>query len=571
MKSMASAVSASASGQLLPASSTSRALKSSRRLRTSSAASNKNRARSRAVVARHSSKRWNAASIASAACSTDADETSPTISLGCAGLMELNVCAVSRFLPSITKGYRAASPSRARRIAAWREARSAGFLKSRTLSFRKGAMVRWAVVVMPPTSTPARKVLVPSASKTPECGTTSRSSAAESSAWPPLESCCDGIPACVWSISRRNPIGINIRAATTAASSTRASTTNPARSKRSCAWRAASFSGITVPKKNVGKLIVATHEAEIPRLMDLYERGRANGVERLELLDGAQIREREPHCRGIKAISSPVTGIVDYRVIARSYAADVKALGGELLLSHEISGFRRRNGVTLLESPAGDVESRHTVTCAGLYSDALARMTGGAPDPKIVPFRGDYLILKPEKRYLVSGNIYPVPDPNFPFLGVHFTPRMDGEIWLGPNAVLAFAREGYRFSDVKAKELLDAVAYPGFLRLALKYWQTGAGEMFRDLSRKAYVKALQRYIPELQPEDCLRGPSGVRAQAMRANGELVDDFVFDGAEGIVHVRNAPSPGATSSLAIARFIADEAERRFDLTTGSTIAT
>lgn len=326
-----------------------------------------------------------------------------------------------------------------------------------------------------------------------------------------------------------------------------------------------------IPYKNVGKLIVATEQSEIPRLMDLYQRGEANGVERLELLDAAQIKEREPHCRGIKAIASPVTGIVDYRVVARSYANDVRTLGGELLLSHQITGFRRRNGVTLLESPAGDVESRYAITCAGLYSDALARMTGGAPDPKIVPFRGDYLILKPEKRYLVKGNIYPVPDPSFPFLGVHFTPRMDGEVWLGPNAVLAFAREGYRFSDVTPKELVDAVAYPGFLRLALKYWQTGAGEIFRDLNRKAYVRALQRYIPELTPDDCLPGPSGVRAQAMRANGELVDDFVFDGAEGIVHVRNAPSPGATSSLAIARLVADEAERRFSLTAGNVITT
>jgi len=318
-----------------------------------------------------------------------------------------------------------------------------------------------------------------------------------------------------------------------------------------------------IPYKTVGKLIVATEPEEIPRLGDLYERGKQNGVENLELLDAPQIKEREPHCRGVRAIFSPVTGIVDYRVVARSYADDIRAMGGELLLSHEITGFERRDGVTLLTSPAGDVESRYTVTCAGLYSDKLARMTGGDQDPKIVPFRGDYLILKPEKRYLVRGNIYPVPDPQFPFLGVHFTPRMDGEVWLGPNAVLAFAREGYRFSDVEPRELLDSITYPGFLKLALKYWQTGAGEMYRDLSRTAYVKALQRYIPELQPEDCLPGPSGVRAQAMRADGELIDDFVFDGSDGIVHVRNAPSPGATSSLAIAKHVADEAARRFDL--------
>ncbi|MGA3038877.1 MAG: L-2-hydroxyglutarate oxidase [Vulcanimicrobiaceae bacterium] len=326
-------------------------------------------------------------------------------------------------------------------------------------------------------------------------------------------------------------------------------------------WRYCDERGI--PYKGVGKLIVATEENEIPRLLDLLERGKQNDVEGLELLDAAQIKEREPHARGVRAISSPVTGIVDYRVVAHAYAEDVRAMGGELFLSHEVTGVERRNGTTVLESPAGNVEATAAITCAGLYSDKLARMTGGARDPKIVPFRGDYLILRPEKRYLVKGNIYPVPDPAFPFLGVHFTPRMDGDVWLGPNAVLAFAREGYRFSDINPKELIDAVAYPGFLKLAMKYWQTGAGEMYRDLSRTAYVKALQRYIPELQPDDCLPGPSGVRAQAMSADGELVDDFIFDGAEGIVHVRNAPSPGATSSLAIARYIADEAERRFDL--------
>ncbi|MBV8425498.1 MAG: L-2-hydroxyglutarate oxidase [Candidatus Eremiobacteraeota bacterium] len=326
-----------------------------------------------------------------------------------------------------------------------------------------------------------------------------------------------------------------------------------------------------IPYKAVGKLIVATEDEELPRLRDLYARGQQNGVEGLALVDAAQIEEREPHCRGIQAIFSPVTGIVDFRVVAQHYADDVRTLGGELFLSHEVTGFARRNATTQLQSPAGDIEARAVITCAGLYSDKLARMTGGERDPKIVPFRGDYLILRPEKRYLVKGNIYPVPDPQFPFLGVHFTPRMDGDIWLGPNAVLAFAREGYRFFDVNPRELLDAISYPGFLRLATKYWQTGAGEMLRDVSRTAYVKALQRYIPELEPNDCLPGPSGVRAQAMSASGELIDDFVFDGADGIVHVRNAPSPGATSSLAIARYIADEAARRFNLSTGSKIAT
>jgi L-2-hydroxyglutarate oxidase LhgO len=190
-------------------------------------------------------------------------------------------------------------------------------------------------------------------------------------------------------------------------------------------------------------------------------------------------------------------------------------------------------------------------------------MTGGANEPKITPFRGDYLVLKPEKNYLVKGNIYPVPDPEFPFLGVHFTPRMDGSIWLGPNAVPAFAREGYSFSTINPRELWDMLSYPGFIKMSTKYWKMGAEEIYRDLVRPAYVKALQRYIPELSPDDCLPGPSGVRAQAMAADGTLVDDFVFESVDGVLHVRNAPSPAATSSLAIGKYIIDDAQKRFDL--------
>jgi len=330
---------------------------------------------------------------------------------------------------------------------------------------------------------------------------------------------------------------------------------------RKLAWEYCERKGI--PYKQVGKLIVATDESELGRLQYLWVRGQENGVEGLEMLDADGIRAREPHTRGIKAIFSPVTGIVDWGLVSRTYADDVKAAGGELFLGREVTSIERRNGVTVLRSPGGDVEARSVITCAGLYSDKVAKMTGGANDPKIVPFRGDYLVLKPEKNYLVRGNIYPVPDPEFPFLGVHFTPRMDGSIWLGPNAVLAFAREGYEFFKINPAELWDAITYPGFIKLATKYWQIGAGEMYRDLVRSAYVKALQRYIPELQPEDCLPGPAGVRAQAMSADGSLVDDFVFEGSAGIVHVRNAPSPAATSSMAIGKYIADDAQQRFDL--------
>jgi L-2-hydroxyglutarate oxidase LhgO len=330
---------------------------------------------------------------------------------------------------------------------------------------------------------------------------------------------------------------------------------------RKLAWDYCDAKGI--PYKQVGKLIVATEESELGRLQDLYVRGQQNGIADLELLDARQIEEREPYCRGIRAIFSPVTGIVDWGLVSDHYAQDAREAGADMYLGHEVRSIERKNGVTRLSTDKGTIEAKAVVTCGGLYSDKLAKMTDGAQDPKIVPFRGDYLILKPEKNHLVRGNIYPVPDPEFPFLGVHFTPRMDGSIWLGPNAVLAFAREGYRFWDVNPAELWDAVTYPGFFKLATKYWQMGAGEMYRDLVRSAYVKALQRYIPSLTPEDCLPGPSGVRAQAMAADGSLVDDFVFEGSEGIVHVRNAPSPAATSSLAIGKYIADDAEKRFAL--------
>ncbi len=330
---------------------------------------------------------------------------------------------------------------------------------------------------------------------------------------------------------------------------------------RKLAWEYCDSHGIEY--KPVGKLIVATEESELGRLQDLWERGQANGVEGLTMLDAAQISEAEPHCRGIKAIFSPVTGIVDWGLVSKTYAADAKAAGAEFYLGREVTSIARRGGVTILATPQGEIQARYVVTCGGVYSDKLAKMTGGERDPKIVPFRGDYLILKAEKSHLVKGNIYPVPDPEFPFLGVHFTPRMDGSIWLGPNSVLAFAREGYSFFTINPPELWDAVTYPGFVKLATKYWKIGAGEMYRDLVRSAYVKALQRFIPELQPEDCLPGPAGVRAQAMSPDGSLVDDFVFEGSEGILHVRNAPSPAATASLAIGKYIVADAEKRFDL--------
>lgn len=334
---------------------------------------------------------------------------------------------------------------------------------------------------------------------------------------------------------------------------------------RKLAWAYCEAAGIEY--KPVGKLIVATDPSELDRLRDLMKRGLDNGIGDLEMLDARGIKEREPHCAGIAAIFSRVTGIVDWGRVALSYAEDARAAGAHMFLNHEVTGIARSRGVNVVSTKGGEIEARHVITCGGLQSDRLAQMTGGKRDPKIVPFRGDYLVLRPEKRHLVRGNIYPVPDPSFPFLGVHFTPRMDGSIWLGPNAVLAFAREGYSFFTINARDLGEALTYPGFVKLAVKYWKVGGGEMYRDLNRRAYVRALQRYIPELTPEDCLPGPSGVRAQAMEADGSLVDDFVFEGSGSVVHVRNAPSPAATSSLAIAKYVADDAERRFGLSSVS----
>ena len=308
-----------------------------------------------------------------------------------------------------------------------------------------------------------------------------------------------------------------------------------------------------------GKMIIATEEDELPRLEALYERGQANGVPGLEMIDAERLREIEPHAVGLKALWSPRTGIVDYRQVAQSYAREVEDAGGEIMTSAEVTGFERRGGATLVESTRGDFEARLVVTCAGMWADRVAQLGGGDRKPEIVPFRGDYFTLPPERRHLVRTNIYPVPDPRFPFLGVHITPRMNGEVWLGPNAVLAFARAGYSFPTVNLKDMFDTVRSRGFRRFAQRHWRTGLDETRRDLSRRRFLEALRKFIPELQLSDLHPGPSGVRAQALSEEGELVDDFVFDRQGGMLHVRNAPSPAATSSLEIGRMIADEMEQ------------
>ncbi|MCX2726037.1 L-2-hydroxyglutarate oxidase [Thermomicrobium sp. 4228-Ro] len=313
-----------------------------------------------------------------------------------------------------------------------------------------------------------------------------------------------------------------------------------------------------IPYRLIGKLVVATTPDEVPRLLELYDRGQRNGVQGLQLLSAEEIREREPAVTGVRALWSPRTGIVDFARVAESFAEDVRLAGGEIHFCRTVLGFQRRNGRIRVETTGGDYEARFVVVCAGLYSDRLARSSGGRADPAIVPFRGDYYVLRPERQCLVKTNVYPVPDPRFPFLGVHFTPRMDGSVWLGPNAVLAFAREGYRKTDVNWRDLLETFRYPGFRRLARRYWRVGLQELWRDFSKRAFLRDLRRFVPELDEDDLVPGPAGVRAQALSLDGQLIDDFVLDRQPGIVHVRNAPSPAATSSLEIARLIVDDVE-------------
>ncbi|MCL4509360.1 MAG: L-2-hydroxyglutarate oxidase [Chloroflexi bacterium] len=320
-----------------------------------------------------------------------------------------------------------------------------------------------------------------------------------------------------------------------------------------------------IPTDRCGKVIIAASDDELPRLHELHRRGVANGVAGMELIGPERLREIEPHCIGVQALWIPVTGICDYSAVARAYGEDIEQAGGEILLGRRVRGFAYQPDGVVVLTEGDEIYARYVLTCAGLYADRVARLSGSLPEPRIVPFRGDYWVLRPERRALVRNLIYPVPDPSFPFLGVHFTRRIvDGAVWLGPNAVLAFAREGYGRFDINPEDLRDALGFVGFRRLAYKYWQTGTMELLRDYSKRLFLRSLRRYIPELVLEDLLPGPAGVRAQALNAAGRLVDDFVVDGAgERIIHVRNAPSPAATSSLAIGRLICQRVSEAFHL--------
>ena len=306
----------------------------------------------------------------------------------------------------------------------------------------------------------------------------------------------------------------------------------------------------------IGKVLVARDATEHGRLADIMARAVANEVPGVRMLDAAQLRDLEPMVRGVSGIHSPTTAIVDYSAITRALADEVIAAGGTLRLGHEVTGLDTRGTQTLVHTPHAPTEAFDLViNCAGIQSDRVAALAGDDDDPRILPFRGEYYLLRADKRNLVRGLVYPVPDPRYPFLGVHLTPRVDGQVMVGPNAVLALSREGYRWSQVSLSDLANAVSWPGFRRFARQHWRAGAAEMVGSLSRHRFVAAARRYVPTLTAADVIPGPAGVRAQAIGRDGSLLDDFRITRQGSVVSVRNAPSPAATSSLAIAEHVVD----------------
>jgi (S)-2-hydroxyglutarate dehydrogenase len=317
-----------------------------------------------------------------------------------------------------------------------------------------------------------------------------------------------------------------------------------------------------IPYELCGKIVVATLPEQVPLLDNLYIRGQQNGLEGLRKLTVSEMREYEPHVQGVEGMWVPQTGIVDYKVVAQKYAEKVKQLGGTINFNEKVTGIAKGHSLCIVKTNRNVYESKLVINCAGLYSDKVAQLSQDNPiDLRIVPFRGEYYKIKPEKHYLVKNLIYPVPDPNFPFLGVHFTRMMRGGIEAGPNAVLAFAREGYRKSDINPKELWESLSWPGFQKVAAKYWKTGISEMYRSFSKAEFTKALQELIPEIQENDLIEGGAGVRAQACDRNGGLLDDFAILEDHRTINVCNAPSPAATSSLSIGQTVAQMALKRF----------
>lgn len=316
-----------------------------------------------------------------------------------------------------------------------------------------------------------------------------------------------------------------------------------------------------VPFDLCGKIIVATEEKEIPLLQNLFIRGQQNGLTGLTVLNAEQLKEYEPHVAGLAGIAVPQTGIVDYTQVALKYADKIKELDGEIVLAEQVIDIQAAGDTSAIVTQKTTYHARLVINCAGLYSDKIARLTSDRVNVKIIPFRGEYFKLKKEKEHLVKNLIYPVPDPNFPFLGVHFTRMMKGGVEAGPNAVLAFSREGYKKSDINLSELGESLAWPGFQKVAMKYWKTGMGEMHRSFSKAAFTKALQKLIPEVQQSDLEDGGAGVRAQACDRSGGLLDDFMILEEKRVINVCNAPSPAATSSLSIGETVAGLALKRF----------
>lgn len=318
-----------------------------------------------------------------------------------------------------------------------------------------------------------------------------------------------------------------------------------------------------IAHENCGKIVVATDQAEIPSLNMLEERGRANGLEGIRRLSPQEIREYEPHVNGIDGLWVPQTGIVNYTDVSRAYAQKILAAGGEIRTNSRVIGFSNISETIQLQTTSGEVETKNIINCAGLRSDKIAKLCGVNPGLQIIPFRGEYYEVVPEKEYLVKNLIYPVPDVRFPFLGVHFTRMVHGGVEAGPNAVLALKREGYKKSDISIQDMLYYGGYIGFWRMAFKYWKMSISETYRSYSKAAFVKALQRLIPELKMEDVHPAGSGVRAQALSAEGKLLDDFSIVEKANQIHVLNAPSPAATASLSIGETIAGMAKKNFQL--------
>jgi L-2-hydroxyglutarate oxidase LhgO len=315
-----------------------------------------------------------------------------------------------------------------------------------------------------------------------------------------------------------------------------------------------------IPYKICGKVIIAVEDSELVRMEKILENGKANGVV-CERISVEQLHELEPHAAGIAAIHIPESGIVDFAHVARRLAEIIQSQGSTIVTGARATAIRRDTNRAVVETTAGEFSAEQIVNCAGLYSDRVTRFSGARPSSMIIPFRGEFYLVRPEAHHLVRMLIYPVPDPRYPFLGVHFTRRIDGRVECGPNAVLAFAREGYRNTTVNVRDLAETLGYPGFWRLTARYWRIGADEMRRSFSKKAFVRAAQRLVPAIEPQHFEWAPAGVRAQAVSPDGAMVDDFVINETDRVVNVENAPSPAATASLNIGRLVVERLVPRF----------